>query len=845
MKRHSHLIYRNRPFIQKAEALAVSLVLMCTVLANPLTSRAQGVNFVVDSTGDQDDANLGDGLCKTAANTCTLRAAIEQANSSTNGVEIMFNVGIATIKPSTNLPPITANKIIINGGGHITLEGTTVPAAGSSGLFLLQSSGSKIQGLTIKGFSTGISIAPSNGATKFNPGGGDIIGTDGDGQNDAAEGNVIIDNGTGVLITNTPGNTIAGNRIGTDTTGTMAMPNGTGISIVGGYNNRIGTNGDGVSDALEANIISGNKGQGVELNGSGLDKIEGNLIGVTASGNAALGNGEYGILLIGQASENLIGTDGNSVSNGAERNVISANGYGGIGISDGFKNFIAGNIIGLNAAGNAALGNGGDGIELLGSSNVGTTSSPSQWQQHNTIGYFGSGDVNAERNIIGGNTGNGISILNSSFDTIAGNSIGTDATGTLNLGNKGQGIYLAMTFNFFTSATTDDLIGGISSQEANIIAFNGLNGVAVGHLTPTSAQPDRIAILSNSIFSNGLLGIDLVNDSTFGIVTPNVPGGAGVGANGLLNFPVLTSVTRAGNSVTIQGSMLNFLPLTPVKIQFFANQTCNASGYGEGQVFLGELNLTADLSGNIANFSSNFTNVPLTDNIFTATATQVDPAGGSTSEFSQCIATSFMMHRVHLFSPSGSTNSANPAFIWQPLIGALRYELILKPPKGRPVDVWFDAAKVCGKATCTVQLNTPLVEGKYDWRMVASTSEGKTPPGEPLFFTVKLTPELLHLSESCSSDPAAFTIWQVTNVSADTVVFTWKVDQTPLIGTDFVAGTTNGAPGQTVFPVPTTFLPQTVRIFVNGVQQDMKQGMPLACGLATPQSAPTYVPPEN
>src|SRR5262249_55004516 len=140
--------------------------------------------------------------------------------------------------------------------------------------------------------------------------------------------------------------------------------------------------------------------------------------------------------------------------------------------------------------------------------------------------------------------------------------------------------------------------------------------------------------------------------------------GTGVGANGLINFPVLTSVTRAGSSVTIQGTMLNFLPLTPLKIQFFANQSCNGSGYGEGQFYRGELNMTTALSGNIANFSANFPNAPLTDNIFAATATQVDPAGGSTSEFSQCIATSFMMRRIHMIAPSGTTSSANPAFIW-------------------------------------------------------------------------------------------------------------------------------------------------------------------------------------
>ncbi|HLY27450.1 MAG TPA: hypothetical protein VKQ72_13990, partial [Aggregatilineales bacterium] len=59
------------------------------------------------------------------------------------------------------------------------------------------------------------------------------------------------------------------------------------------------------------------------------------------------------------------------------------------------------------------------------------------------------------------------------------------------------------------------------------------------------------------------------------------------------------------------------------------------------------------------------------------------------------------------------------------------------------------------------------------------------------------------------------------------------------------------APGQTTIAVLMTGSPETVRLFVNGVQQDVKQGTPLECvpasatPQATPQTAPNYVPPSN
>ena len=105
------------------------------------------------------------------------------------------------------------------------------------------------------------------------------------------------------------------------------------------------------------------------------------------------------------------------------------------------------------------------------------------------------------------------------------------------------------------------------------------------------------SILSNSIFGNGMLGINLVapGDPPSG-VTPNEPG-VRTGPNDLQNYPVLTKVTSNGSVTHIQGT-LNSLPDTTFLIQFFTNPTADPSGYGQGQTEFGSTQVTTDANGN-------------------------------------------------------------------------------------------------------------------------------------------------------------------------------------------------------------------------------------------------------
>ena len=106
-----------------------------------------------------------------------------------------------------------------------------------------------------------------------------------------------------------------------------------------------------------------------------------------------------------------------------------------------------------------------------------------------------------------------------------------------------------------------------------------------------SLQVLRNPILSNSIFSNEGLGIDLNNDG----VTSNDQGDPDTGANNLQNYPVLTSAVT--DSTTLVQGTFNGLPNQTFFIEFFSNDVADPSGFGEGQTLLGFQRVSTNSSG--------------------------------------------------------------------------------------------------------------------------------------------------------------------------------------------------------------------------------------------------------
>src|SRR5204863_8474027 len=171
-------------------------------------------------------------------------------------------------------------------------------------------------------------------------------------------------------------------------------------------------------------------------------------------------------------------------------------------------------------------------------------------------------------------------------NVIQGNFIGTDLTGTNARGNSGDGIFIN---------SPQNLIGGTTAEVANLIAFNGRNGITVA-----AGAGHANALLGNRIFSNNNLGIDLGENG----VTPNDGDDSDDGPNGYQNFPVLTDALSADGVIKISGQLASAANTT-FRVEFFLNESADPSGYGEGQVYLGSVPVITDGSGS-ATFTAAF-----------------------------------------------------------------------------------------------------------------------------------------------------------------------------------------------------------------------------------------------
>ncbi|MBA2622612.1 MAG: hypothetical protein H0U88_03195, partial [Chthoniobacterales bacterium] len=220
-------------------------------------------------------------------------------------------------------------------------------------------------------------------------------------------------------------------------------------------------------------------------------------------------------------------------------------------------------------------------------------------------------------NVISGNAGSGIALAAAPNALVQGNLIGTQKDGISPLGNGGSGVALGFqTGGAFGGGP--DTIGGTVAGARNTIAFNGAAGIhaIVGFFGGSgSAGQGQHTILGNSIFSNGGLGIDL------GGVGPNDTGDADGGINSGQNFPTITSVTNGGGNTAIAGT-LNSNASTNYRIEFFANDAIDPSGFGEGQTFLGFVNVTTNASGN-ASFNASFPQIAAGKRV-TSTATNAN-----------------------------------------------------------------------------------------------------------------------------------------------------------------------------------------------------------------------------
>ena len=682
-----------RQFMRTAMWLSASLFLTIVATGNVIASTFTVTNLNDSGAGSlraaiaAANANPGpDTIIFNVAGTITVLSQLPILSDATGGTTIdgtsapgYAGAPVVVIDGSNTSGPIHGLKIISNNNEVRALQITSFPGSGILLQFGFSPSGNSIVGNYI-GTDGAVALGnggdnPTNNAAVSVNGDNNLIGTNGDGDNDLAERNIISGNiGAGITI-GASGNIVAGNFIGTDVTGTIAVPNGGGFfgAAVGVFksNNRIGTDGNGIADEVEGNVISGNSAHGVRLGEFGGHILAGNHIGVNATGTAVLPNSNAGVFT-SSLNTDRIGTNGDGVSDAQERNIISGNGGVGIAIASSDGAIVAGNYIGTDVTGTVALGNGSVGIQVTQSNNsrIGTDangiadaaernviSGNSGGILFNTfsnvgnvvagnyigvdvtgmnalgntgvgvsvlgarIGTNGDGvNDNVERNVISANGFDGVSVRGSG-SIIAGNYIGTAADGTSPMGNGSSGVLL-------DESASDNVIGGAASGAGNIIAFNGSDGIFLRRGGSGNAMSQ------NSIFSNNLLGIDLSTIFSAGSVTANDTGDGDTGPNNLQNFPEITSANFDGINTTISGT-INSTANTTFTIELFSNTAGDPSGFGEGETFLGTTTSITDAGGD-----GTWTLVvsgDVTGLVLSSTAT--DPAG-NTSEFSQAISPS-------------------------------------------------------------------------------------------------------------------------------------------------------------------------------------------------------------
>ena len=363
----------------------------------------------------------------------SLRQAILDANKhlGTDTINFKIGSGLKTISPKSGLPSLSQPTLVdattqggyagkplieINGtyagtaeglrltGGASTVKGLIINRFAKSGIFIYGKGGNKIVGNYIGTNASGTMALPNKAHGIFAQTDNNVIGGTTAGERNVISGNVKA--GVFFYLNSAHHNKVTGNYIGTDVTGTKKIGNQNGVHVNSGQYNTIG----GLT-AGERNVLSGNVHDGVLINSSGArwNQIRGNYIGTNAAGTAKLGNGWYGVEI--SQGDNVVG----GTVAGA-RNVISGSGYAGIALylTTGANNRVEGNYIGTDYTGTKDLGNTGAGVDIT---NGG---------KNNIIG----GTTTAARNIIAGNDRCGVGIYNTSIgNKVIGNYIGITPSG--------------------------------------------------------------------------------------------------------------------------------------------------------------------------------------------------------------------------------------------------------------------------------------------------------------------------------------------------------------------------------------------------------------------------------
>jgi CSLREA domain-containing protein len=576
------------------------LLMLCSFVLTLFTSVAvHGANYTVNAA---DDAN--DGACNAAH--CSLREAILAVNADGSGsVSFAIGSGPVTISPAGALPDIT---------GGATLDATTQPGYAGSPIVKVRAqlklTGSDI---TVRGFELsagvdGIWVLPSQAASnivvernfigllagdapargiEIDPGPFSLTNVR-IGNGSPSGRNVIGASATGIVIAGGEV-TVAGNyiRLADDGVTPLAHNNMNGMLVTGGTvtiggsttgarnvitcgiqvtsraidvtggavtieGNYVGTNAAGTANLLGPvstgilvtnatstsvlrNVVTGNTG--VSFNSTTGGVIRGNFIGVDSTGNAKpTGSAvRHGVVLSGTTGVIVGGTSA------ADRNLVDT--FAGIKVrlSNASNTTVAGNFLGVSASGtafNTALGAAGIAVNGVGAGNVLGGSAAG-------AGNVIAGSINPSAGF-----GGGINLDTPDAVTVLGNFIGTDAAGTVVLGNTHWGIRIESGSHFIggTGTTDGNTISGTAASPPGtngygIAILNGAGAIIRGNRIGTN--PSGTATLGNA--TGGIL-IDSTGTTTIG--------GSAAGSANVISGNGIEIDIRGDSSVTIQGNRI-------------------------------------------------------------------------------------------------------------------------------------------------------------------------------------------------------------------------------------------------------------------------------------------------
>jgi CSLREA domain-containing protein len=535
-------------------ASALTLTLPGT---SPASVRAQADTYTVNSNADTPDVNPGDGLCATTSGTCTLHAAIQEANLDGGASLIRFASPMEINYPS--LPDLTESGTTIDASdqwdGTWPLGRPGVEIGGGSltnPLLTIQADGCVVRGIEfVSGGGVGVHIGGD--------GGSNTIGGAGAGQRNVFYG------GTGVQIQSSGFfNIVVGNYFGTwdgessDPTGDIGIfvrsdGNVIGSNLIGGHTNAgifiwFGDN----NIVQDDNIIGANKSKNAAMpNAVGIKIIEADYNVIKS--NFVAGNTSYGIELrradYGRITNNKIGYGGFGLGNGSD----------GIHTFDSHNNQFGGEFSGNQIAKNDGYGVwiDGDNNDIQGS-NISDNVKDGvyvDYGQDNQIG--GAGLLGNE---ITGNGASGVRLTGTGTisNTVSNNYIGLDI-GAYDAGNQGHGVLIE-------NGASNNVIGGLGSGEGNWIGYNDWSGI---YTTGSTTQ--------NNVVLGNVIGAPI----TWGWPAPNGHHGIGIYGGAHDNWVGIgnTIVSSSWSGVAIVGSDNN--------VVWFNYVGTNGAGVNWGNSYFG------------------------------------------------------------------------------------------------------------------------------------------------------------------------------------------------------------------------------------------------------------------